>query len=89
MSSFQTSHSVGWMARSRGKDTTATRLRLAGMLTNIMVSERVPSASEVSPAPMALLAPARVSTPMMRKFSSPYWALGSRMSRELGSSAST
>ena len=29
----------------------------------------------------------RLSTPMMKKFSSPFWALGSRMSLELGSSA--
>ena len=53
----------------------------------MMVSERAPSATLVSPAPISPFAPMRLSTPMMRKFSSPFWAPGSRMSLELGSSA--
>ena len=77
------------MARSRGKDTATTRLRLAGMFTSITVSDRVPPASSVSPAPMSLFSPNRLSTPTIRKFSSPYCALGSTMSREPRSSAET
>ena len=53
----------------------------------MMVSDREPSARVVSPAPISALAPIRLSTPTMRKFSSPSWALGSRMSLEPGSSA--
>lgn len=56
-------------------------------MTRMMLSERAPSASAVSPAPMALFSPCRLSTPTIRKFSSPNWALGSRMSREFGSNA--
>ncbi len=48
----------------------------------MMVSERAPSAMVVSPAPISPLAPIRLSTPMIRKFSSPFWALRSRMSLE-------
>ena len=40
---------VGVIAVSRGNDTTTTRLRLAGMFTSMMVSERAPSASSAGP----------------------------------------
>ena len=49
----------------------------------------MPPASSVSPAPMSLFSPNRLSTPTIRKFSSPNCALGSTMSRESGSSAET
>ena len=77
------------MARSRGNDTATTRSRLAGMLTSITVSDRAPPASSVSPAPMSLFSPNRLSTPTIRKFSSPNCAFGSTMSREPRSSADT
>ena len=78
---------TGVIPRSRGKETATTRLRLAGMLTSMMVSERAPSAMLVSPAPISPFAPMRLSTPMIKKFSSPFWALRSRMSLEFGSRA--
>src|ERR1700758_4560389 len=84
---FQASHCSGVIARSRGNDTATTRLRFAGILTSITVSDRAPSASSVSPAPMSAFSPARESTPTIKKSSSPYCPLRSRMSPEFGSSA--
>src|SRR5246500_491039 len=84
---FHASHCIGVIARSRGNDIPTTRLRFAGILTSITVSDRAPSASSVSPAPMLAFSPARESMPTIRKSSSPYCPLGSRMSPEFGSSA--
>ena len=76
------------MARSRGNDTATTRSRLAGMFTSITVSEREPPASSVVPdAHVAGSRRMRLSTPTIKKFSSPNCAFGSTMSRESGSSA--
>ena len=49
----------------------------------------MPPASSVSPAPMSLFSPNRLSTPTIKKFSSPNCAFGSRMSRDPRSSAET
>src|SRR6478735_6699403 len=68
VSGFHGLHSIGSMARSRGKDTATTRFRFAGMFTNITVSDLAPAASSVVPAPMSLFAPMRLSTPTIRKF---------------------
>ncbi len=57
------------------------------MFTSMTVSERAPSASSVSPAPMLALSPARESRPTIKKSSSPYCPFASRMSSECGSSA--
>src|SRR5271166_2651230 len=89
VSGFHASHCSGVIARSRGNETATTRLRLAGMLTSITLSDRAPPASSASPEPMFALAPARESRPTTKKFSSPYCALGSTMSAESGSSALT
>src|SRR6516225_3931126 len=87
VSEFQATHCIGVIARSRGNDTATTRLRFAGMLTSMTVSDLAPSASSVLPAPMLAFSPARESMPTIKKSSSPYCPLGSRMSLELGSSA--
>ena len=59
------------------------------MFTSITVSDLAPPASSGVPAPMSRFWPNRLSTPTIKKFSSPNCALGSTMSRESWSSAET